>query len=57
MLSKKYYVEIATILREATYLPTVDRDFLISDFSRYFKRDNPRFDARRFRDYIEKNNP
>lgn len=47
MLSKKHYIEVARIIKEA-YLPTIDRDNLVYEFIKFFKADNPRFDSGRF---------
>lgn len=49
-LSRKYYIKIAHILA----INNVNQK-LISDFCLYFAYDNPNFNTRKFKEYIEKN--
>ena len=50
MLSKKHYVAIALILKRR-WRGDVNEE-LVAEFSRYFAEDNPKFDSRRFVDFI-----
>ena len=48
-MSRKHYVEVARIVREATYLDDEGRAGIVSDLVTYFADDNPRFSPSRFR--------
>ncbi|MCL6577999.1 MAG: hypothetical protein K6T73_01250 [Candidatus Bathyarchaeota archaeon] len=50
-MSKKDYVEFAKLIARAS--DPVRKDILIDEMSRIFKYDNPRFDEKRFREYIK----
>ena len=55
MLSKKYYVKIAQILKEnKSSINPVAFENLVRDFIGDLKEDNYRFDPYRFRNYINK---
>ena len=46
-MSKKYYIEFAKIIKNnIRYIQS--KDYLIKDILKYFKKDNPRFDEKRF---------
>ena len=48
-VSKKDFVAIANILRTHKATPET-----ISDFCTYFRTENPRFDAYKFREYVRR---
>lgn len=48
-MSRKHYVEVARIVREAAYLDEEARAGIVSDLAPYFADDNPRFSPSRFR--------
>ena len=48
-MSRKHYVEVARIVREATYLDDEARAGIVSDLVRFFADDNPPFSRGRFR--------
>ena len=47
-MSRKHYVEVARIVREATYLDDDARAGIVSDLVTFFADDNPRFSPSRF---------
>jgi hypothetical protein len=51
MLTKKDYKAIGLIFRK--HLEVIP-DEILSDFERFFEEDNPRFDQRRFRQFISR---
>ena len=51
MLSKKYYIKIANILKKHGF--EQDTDTVIQDFADMLEQDNSRFDRQRFYDYIK----
>ena len=48
-MSRKHYVEVARIVREATYLDDEARAGIVSDLVSFFTDDNPHFSPSRFR--------
>jgi hypothetical protein len=48
-MSRKHYVEVARIVREAAYLDDEARACLVADLVTFFAHDNPHFSPSRFR--------
>lgn len=59
-MTKKDYIIIAEVLRHCINVSawcfdnTDDQDHIIDEFAKAMKRDNPRFNYKRFKDYIIK---
>uniref|UniRef100_A0A6M3LS72 Uncharacterized protein n=1 Tax=viral metagenome TaxID=1070528 RepID=A0A6M3LS72_9ZZZZ len=49
MFTRKQYVAIANIIRLCSTKPHGDKPYLIGEFSKLFKLDNPNFDEDKFR--------
>ena len=49
MLSKKYYMAIGKILRG--YNEDI-KEYLLDDFCLFFRKDNPKFDEQKFREFV-----
>lgn len=46
-MSKKHYIEFSKIIKKNNRY-NQDKEYLIKDILKYFKKDNPRFDEKRF---------
>ena len=51
MLTKKDYIKIGNILK--LYDDHI-KDYLTDDFCKFFKKDNPKFDEKKFREFVWK---
>ena len=60
-MTRKDYIKIADVLKpylkileyKSPWTTGIDTETLIKDFSNMLGEDNPRFDAKRFEDYID----
>ena len=52
MMTRKDYVEVAKILNTFENDGNLDTGFLLDSFIELFKKDNPRFDAKRFTEAV-----
>jgi hypothetical protein len=48
-LTRKHYIELARLLREADYLTPEARGLLVGDLITFLADDNPRFSPSKFR--------
>jgi hypothetical protein len=52
MMTRKDYVEVARILNAFENDENLDTGYLLDSFIELFKKDNPRFDSKRFTEAV-----